>query len=269
MTEGKIIKSLESPKNYTLRELMAVVASKQLKDGKSVAVGTGLPLVAAMLAQKTYAPNLVIFFEAGGIAPQLPTLPISVGDSRTIHKALCTTTLIDIMDIMRRGYIDYAFLGGAQIDKYGNLNSTMIGDNYEKPKVRFPGSGGANDFGSLAWETLIIMDRHSPRRFVEKVDFITTPGYLYGSGAREKEGLSEGTGPSRVITDLCLFDFDPDTKIMRLIELHPGITIEDVKKATGFEFIIADEIGTTTPPSEEDLHLLHNVIDPNGFVFKK
>jgi glutaconate CoA-transferase subunit B len=212
---------------------------------------------------------LVIFFEAGGIAPQLPILPISVGDSRTIHKALCTTTLIDIMDSMRRGFIDYAFLGGAQIDGYGNLNSTMIGDDYEKPKVRFPGSGGANDFGSLAWETLIIMDRHSPRRFVKKVDFITTPGFLYGPGAREEEGLSENTGPSRVITDLCLMDFEPESKRMRLIATHPGITVDEVIKATGFELIIADDVEITKPPTEEDLRLLHEVIDPNGFVFKK
>lgn len=255
--------------NYSLRELMAVVAARQLQDGKSLAVGTGLPLVAAMFAQLTHAPNLVIFFEAGGIAPQLPTLPVSVGDSRTIHKALCTTTLIDIMDSMRRGFIDYAFLGGAQIDRYGNLNSTMIGDDYEKPKVRFPGSGGANDFGSLAWETLIIMDRHSPRRFIEKVDFITTPGFLYGPGAREEEGLSEDTGPSRVITDLCLMDFEPESKRMRLIATHPGITVDDVIKATGFELIIADDVETTKPPTKEDLRLLHEVIDPNGFVFKK
>ncbi len=256
-------------RNYTLRELMACVAAKQLEDGKAVAVGTGLPLVATMLAQRTHAPNLVIIFEAGGIAPQLPTLPISVGDSRTIHKALCTTTLIDIMDTISRGYVDYAFLGGAQIDSYGNLNSTMIGDDYEKPKVRFPGSGGANDFGSLAWETLIIMDRHGPRRFVKKVDFITTPGYLYGPGAREEEGLSENTGPSRVITDLCLFDFEPESKRMRLIACHPGVTVEDVIKATGFEIIIGDNVRTTDPPTEEELKLLHEVIDPLGFVFKK
>jgi len=258
-----------SAENYSLRELMAVVAARQLQDGKAVAVGTGLPLVAAMFAQLTHAPNLVIFFEAGGIAPQLPTLPVSVGDSRTIHKALCTTTLIDIMDSMRRGFIDYAFLGGAQIDSYGNLNSTMIGDDYEKPKVRFPGSGGANDFGSLAWETLIIMDRHSPRRFIEKVDFITTPGFLYGPGAREEEGLSEDTGPTRVITDLCLMDFEPESKRMRLIATHPGITVDEVIKATGFELIIADDVEITKPPTEEDLRLLHDVIDPNGFVFKK
>ena len=131
---------------YTIKELMCIVASRQLEDNKSAAVGTGLPMAAAMLAQQTQAPNLLIAFEAGGVAPQLPTLPISVGDSRTIHKALMATTLIDIMDIIGRGYVDYAFLGGAQIDKYGNLNSTMIGTDHSKPKVRFPGSGGANDF---------------------------------------------------------------------------------------------------------------------------
>lgn len=252
---------------YTLRELMTVVAARQIQDNKAVAVGTGLPLAAAMLAQQTHAPNLLIVFEAGGVAPQLPTLPISVGDSRTIHKALMCTTLIDIMDMMRRGYIDYAFLGGAQIDKFGNLNSTMIGKDYEKPKVRFPGSGGANDFGSLAWETMIIMDRHGPRRFVENVDFITTPGYLTGPGAREEAGLSPGTGPSRVITDLCLFDFHPKTKIMRLIATHPGITEEDVRKATGFQIEIAEEVAVTTPPTYDDLRILHEVIDPTGRIF--
>lgn len=252
---------------YTLKELMCVVAARQIVDNKSVAVGTGIPLAAAMLAQKTHTPGLLIVFEAGGVAPQLPTLPISVGDSRTIHQALMCTTLIDIMDMMRRGYIDYAFLGGAQIDKYGNLNSTMIGDDYEKPKVRFPGSGGANDFGSLAWETMIIMDRHGPRRFVDKVDFITTPGFLSGKGAREEAGLSPGTGPSWVITDLCLFDFHPETKIMRLQAVHPGITVEDVKKATGFEIELADKIETTDPPTSEDLRILHEVIDPTGRIF--
>jgi len=256
-------------KNYTLRELMACVAARQLKDGKSVAVGTGLPLVAAMLAQLTNAPNLVIFFEAGAVAPQLPTLPISVGDSRTLYKAVFATGLVDIMDTMRRGYIDYAFLGGAQIDKYGNLNSTMIGKDYQKPEVRLPGSGGANDFASLAWEILMIMDRHGPRRFLEKVDFITSPGYLTGPGAREAAGLSENTGPSRVITDLGLFDFEPKSKRMRLIACHPGVSVEDIKKATGFELLIADKVGVSSPPTIEDIRLLHEVIDPNGFVFPK
>ena len=253
--------------DYTIKELMCIVASRQLEDNKSAAVGTGLPMAAAMLAQQTQAPNLMIAFEAGGVAPQLPTLPISVGDSRTIHKALMATTLIDIMDIIGRGYVDYAFLGGAQIDKYGNLNSTMIGSDHSKPKVRFPGSGGANDFASQAWETLIIMDRHSPRRFVEKLDFITTPGFLDGPGSREEWGLFPDTGPSRVITDICLMDFHPKTKVMRLIKTHPGVTIEDVKKATGFKLEIAEEVGINDPPTDEELRLLHEVIDPDGIIF--
>lgn len=258
-----------SGREYTLRELMTVVAARQLQDGKAVAVGTGIPLVCAMLAQKTHAPNLVIFFEAGAVAPQLATLPISVGDSRTLHKALFATTLIDIMDSMRRGFIDYAFLGGAQIDQYGNLNSTQIGNNYEKPKVRFPGSGGANDFASLAWEVIMIMDRHNPRRFVEKCDFITSPGYLTGPGAREDAGLSPNTGPSKVITDLGLFDFHPETKRMRLIATHPGITIEQIQENTGFKLELSDDIKSTAPPTFEDLRILHEVIDPTGRIFPK
>ncbi|MFX1236913.1 MAG: CoA-transferase subunit beta [Promethearchaeota archaeon] len=252
---------------YTLKELMTCVAARQLNDGKSAAVGTGIPLVSAMLAQLTHAPNLVIFFEAGSVAPKLVSLPISVGDSRTLHKAVFATTLADIMDSMRRGFIDYAFLSAAQIDIYGNLNSTMIGSVYDKPDVRFPGSGGANDFASLAWEVIIIMDRHNPKRFVQKVDFITSPGYLTGPGAREEAGLSANTGPSRVITDLGLFDFHPNSKQMRLIATHPGVTIEDVVKATGFELVIADEIYQTRPPSKKELHLLHNIIDVDGRIF--
>ncbi|MBN1802396.1 MAG: 3-oxoacid CoA-transferase [Candidatus Lokiarchaeota archaeon] len=252
---------------YTLKELMACVASRQLKNGKSVAVGTGIPLVSAMLAQQTHAPDLVIFFEAGSVAPQLVSLPISVGDSRTLHKAMFATSLVDIMDSMRRGFIDYAFLSAAQIDKYGNLNSTMIGSDYIKPKVRLPGSGGANDFASLAWEIIIIMDRHSPERFVEKVDFITSPGYLNGPGARESAGLSENTGPSRVVTDLGLFDFHPKSKRMRLIATHPGVTIEEVVNATDFELIIADQVSKSLPPTKEELHILHNVIDTEGRIF--
>lgn len=258
-----------SKAEYSLREMMCVVAARQLQDGKSVAVGTGLPLAAAMLAQKLHAPNLVIFFEAGAVAPQLPALPISVGDSRTLYKAVFATGLVDVMDSMRRGFIDYAFLGGAQIDKYGNLNSTMIGHDYQKPEVRLPGSGGANDFGSLAWEIFIIMDRHGPRRFVEKVDFVTTAGYLTGPGAREAAGLSPNTGPARVITDLCLFDFHPKTKVMRLIATFPGVSVDDVKKATGFKIEVADKVDVIPPPTKEDLRILRDVVDPAGRIFPK
>jgi glutaconate CoA-transferase subunit B len=155
---------------YNSMELMICCASRELEDGRTVAVGTGVPCAAAMLAQRLHAPNLVILFEAGGIAPRLPTMPISVGDSRTFYHAAMATSMADIMETCQRGMVDYTFLGGAQIDAYGNLNSTMIGNDYAHPKVRFPGSGGANDLASLCWRILVVTN-HDKRRFVEKLDF--------------------------------------------------------------------------------------------------
>src|SRR5437899_3650193 len=193
--------------SFNSMELMIAWAARLLEDGKSVAVGTGAPCAAAMLAQRTSAPNLVILFEAGGIAPQLPTMPISVGDSRTFYQGAMATSMADIMETCQRGLIDYTFLGGAQIDPYGNLNSTMIGSDYARPRVRLPGSGGANDLASLCWRILVVTT-HDRRRFVEKVDFLTTPGYLTGPGAREACGLPLGTGPYRVITDLAMLGSD-------------------------------------------------------------
>src|ERR671925_456969 len=201
--------------NYNAMELMICCASRVLEDGCSVAVGTGVPCAAAMLAQRTRSPNLVICFEAGGVAPRLPTMPISVGDSRTFYRAALATSMSDVMETCQRGMIDYTFLGGAQIDAYGNLNSTIIGADYTCPQVRFPGSGGANDLASLCWRILVITN-HDRRRFVEKLDFLTTPGYLTGPGAREEAGLPAGTGPYRVITDLAVLGYDDATKRMQV-----------------------------------------------------
>jgi len=253
-------------KNYTPRELLACVAAKVLEDKKSVFVGTGLPMIASMLAQRTHAPNLLIVFEAGGIGPQIPVLPISVGDSRTFYRAVAASSMHDSMSISQAGYLDYGFLGAAQIDMYGNINTTIIGD-WEKPKVRLPGSGGANDVGSLCQRTIIIM-RQDKRRFVEKVDFITTPGYLDGPGARERAGLPEGSGPYRVITQLGVYGFDEETKRMKLLAVHPGVTINDVKENSSFELIIPDRVETTKPPTEEELRILHE-IDPTGMAIGK
>ena len=253
-------------KNYTPTELLACVAAKMLEDRKSVFVGTGLPMIASMLAQRTHAPNLLIVFEAGGIGPQIPVLPISVGDSRTFYRAVAASSMHDSMSISQAGYLDYGFLGAAQIDMYGNINTTIIGD-WEKPKVRLPGSGGANDVGSLCQRTIIIM-RQDKRRFVEKVDFITTPGYLDGPGARERAGLPEGSGPYRVITQLGVYGFDEETKRMKLLAVHPGVTINDVKENSSFELIIPDRVETTKPPTEEELRILHE-IDPTGMAIGK
>lgn len=251
--------------SYTATELMICAAAAALEDGKTVAVGTGLPCAAAMLAQKTHAPNLVVCFEAGGFAPILPTMPISVGDSTTFHKAVLATSMADVMQFCQRGMIDYTFLSGAQIDPFGNLNSTMIGTDYAKPKVRLPGSGGANDLASFCWRTLIVM-KHDAKKFVPKLDFLTTPGFLSGPGAREAAGLPADTGPHRVISDLAVMDFDPDSKRMRVLSLHPGKTADDVKAATGFELLFAENVGTTPEPSEEQLDVLRTQVDPGRYI---
>ena len=253
---------------YSPVELMIICAAHALEDGKSVAVGTGVPCAAAMLAQKTHAPNLVIFFEAGGVAPQLPTMPISVGDSRTTHRALMATSMADVMQFCQKGMMDYTFLSGAQIDPFGNLNSTLIGGDYAKPKVRLPGSGGANDLASFCWRTLIIM-RHDPKKFVEKLDFLTSPGYLNGPGAREAAGLPSGTGPHRVITELAVLGFHPESKRMMVLSLHPGITLQRVREATGFSLEAAEEIGATAEPAAEELRILREEVDPLGYILKR
>src|SRR6516164_4993907 len=251
--------------NYSPVELMIVCASHALEDGKTVAVGTGVPCAAAMLAQKTHAPNLVIFFEAGGVAPQLPTMPISVGDSRTIHKALMATSMADVMQFCQKGMMDYTFLSGAQIDPYGNLNSTMIGGDYAKPKVRLPGSGGADDLASFCWRTNIIM-RHDPKKFVEKLDFLTTPGYLTGPGSREAAGLPAGSGPYRVITELAVLGYHERTRRMEVLSLHPGVGLDRVRQATGFELGVKEPLATTLPPSEHELDILRDEVDPHRYV---
>lgn len=250
---------------YNAMELMICCAARSLENGCTVAVGTGVPCAAAMLAQRTHAPDLVILFEAGGVAPQLPTMPVSVGDSRTFHRAVMATSMADIMETCQRGMIDYTFLGGAQIDAYGNLNSTMIGSDYTKPKVRLPGSGGANDLASLCWRILVVTN-HDRRRFVEKLDFLTTPGYLTGPGAREAAGLPQGTGPYRVITDLAILGYDDATKRMQVQSLHPGVTLEQVRERTGFAVLVREPLAQTNPPTEDELRILRAEVDPHRYL---
>jgi len=250
---------------YNAMELMICCAARALEDGRTVAVGTGVPCAAAMLAQRTHAPNLVIVFEAGGVAPQLPTMPISVGDSRTFYRGVMAASMAEVMQLAQRGMVDYTFLGGAQIDAYGNLNSTRIGGDYARPKVRLPGSGGANDLASLCWRILVVTS-HDRRRFVEKLDFLTTPGYLSGPGAREAAGLPPGTGPYRVITDLAVLGYHPDTKRMQALSLHPGVTLEQVRAATGFDLGAAEPLGATAPPGRQELEVLREEIDPHRYL---
>ncbi|HND53047.1 MAG TPA: CoA-transferase [Pirellulaceae bacterium] len=250
---------------YNSIELMICAAARLLEDGAIVVVGTGVPCAAAMLAQKTTAPNLTLVFEAGGVGPRLPRMPISVGDSRTFFQGLMATSMADVMETCQRGMVDYTFIGGAQIDMYGNLNSTQIGADYERPKVRLPGSGGANDLGSLCWKTMVITP-HDRRRFVPKVDFVTTPGYLTGPGAREAAGLPAGTGPHKVITSLAVMGFDETTKRMQVESLHDGVTFEQVQAQTGFELLARHPLGTTPPPTAEQLTVLREDVDPHRYI---
>jgi len=252
--------------DYDPTELLAYVAAGLLEDDKSVFVGTGLPMIAAMLAQRTHAPNLLIVFEAGGIGPQVPVLPISVGDSRTFYRAVAASSMHDVMSASQAGYLDYGFLGAAQIDPYGNLNTTVIGE-WSAPQARLPGSGGANDVGSLCWRTIVVM-RQDRRRFVERLDFLTTPGYLDGPGARERAGLPAGSGPYRVITQLGVYGFDERSRRMVLLATHPGVTVEDVQAQSGFEVIVPTEVGTSEPPPPEVRRILRE-IDPTGMVIGK
>jgi len=187
-------------------------------------------------------------------------LPTAVGGARTWHQGISALGICDTMETAQRGFIDYGFIGGAQIDPYGNLNSVTIGE-HDHPKARLPGSGGGNDVGSHCWQTVAIM-QHDTRRFVTKMDFLTTPGYLTGPGAREEAGLPKGTGPAYVVTTLALMDFDPESKRMRLKATHPGVSVEDVVAATGFELIIPEMVESIEPPSAEELRLLREEIDP-------
>ena len=253
---------------YNLMELMVCVAARHLEDGKTAVIGTGMPLAAAMLAQKTTAPNLIIMFEAGSAAPQLTRLPISVADSYTQTRAILHSSMYEIMEACQRGMVDYTFLGGAQIDMYGNINTSMIGADYQHPKVRLPGSGGANDLASLCWKTLVITP-HDARRFVSKLDFLTTPGYLTGPGARERAGLPPGSGPYKVISTLALMGYEPESKRMRVESLHPGVTKNDVISNTGFEMLFVDPLPVTPEPADAELSVLREQVDPQGLTIGK
>ena len=244
---------------YNPTELLICTASRLVPDNTTAFIGTGIPMLAASLAQKMHAPNLVAVFEFGGVGAILDDLPLAVGERRTFHKAVAATGLADMVETAQRGFIEYGFLGGAQIDPYGNLNSTVIGD-HDHPKVRLPGSGGGNDVGSHCWRTIAIMP-HDTRRFVAKVDFITTPGYLSGPGAREAAGLPVDTGPYRVVTTLAVLGYHPDSKRMMLLATQPDVTIDDVIENTGFELLMADEIEEYPPPTDEELRILREDVD--------
>ena len=244
----------------TASELLAVIASRQLRDDTIVFAGVGVPLMAAALARQRHAPRLTLVIEGGIIGPEIAParLPISTNEMRAGRRATMLPVITDAFLFAQRGFVDVGFMGGAQIDQYGNLNTSAIGD-YWKPKVRLPGTGGANDIASLCREVIIVTP-HEKRRFVDRVDFVTSPAWLRGDGSRRASGLLFG-GVSRVVTTLGILGFDPESRRMRVEAVHPGESVETVKANTGFELLEAPRIETTEPPSEDELAMLR-ALDP-------
>jgi glutaconate CoA-transferase subunit B len=236
-------------------DLMIVAGSRLLQNHSVVFAGVGAPLLASALAHRLHCPDLTIVLEGGFIGPRLVPgkLPISTNEMRAAHLSVMLTGIIDVFLYSQRGCYDYGFVGAAQIDRYGNVNTSVIG-SMDRPKVRLPGSGGANDIVSSCRE-LFVITRHEARRFVERVDFITSPGYLDGGDARERAGLVLGR-PRWVITDLAVLGFDPQTKAMQLERLQPGVTVGQVAAATGFELLIPDSVPEVDPPTEQELQTL-------------
>ena len=251
---------------YSRIEFLAACASRHVRDGENVFGGTGLPLLAALLAKETHAPNANLISEAGFIDARPKNVPLSVADSRYYYGCSAAIGLIETLGfILQGGRIDVGFLGAAQIDEYGNLNTSYIG-SFEQPKVRLPGSGGGNDIASSA-KRLIIMMTHDKRKFVKKLDYMTSPGHLEGPGSREKWGLIGG-GPEVVITDMCQMDFDPKTLKIRLMSVHPGYTVDDILDNVMFDLIVPDEVPVTPEPTEEQIRIMHK-LDPHGVYLGK
>jgi glutaconate CoA-transferase, subunit B len=246
--------------SYSSAELLAVMAGRALKDGQIVFAGVGTPLLAATLAQRMHAPGLTILFEGGVIGPFIVPgeLPPSTNEQRCTRRANMVLPITDVLLLLQRGYVDLGFLGGAQIDRYGNINSSFIGDP-DHPKTRLPGTGGGNDIASLS-HVMVVM-KHEKRRFVEQVDFITSPGYLIGGASRHEAGLLAG-GPELIITDLAELGFHPESKRMQIQTLHPGVTIEQVRANTGFALEIAGNITLSEGPTDRELRVLRQ-LDPD------
>jgi glutaconate CoA-transferase subunit B len=251
--------------SYTASELLCVMAARQLYDGASVFAGVGLPLLSVALAKKTHAPRLTMVVEGGVIGAEVVPgrLPISTNEMRLAHRATMLPGITDTFLFAQRGFIDIGFMGGAQIDRHGNVNTSVIGP-YDHPTVRLPGSGGANDIVSLCREVMIVT-MHERRRFVPRVDFVTSPGFLDGGESRKAAGLHFGK-VSLVITNLGIFGFDEKTRVMRLDALHPNITVESVREQTGFEVIVPESVPTTEPPTETELRVLRSLDADRRFL---
>lgn len=251
-------------RDYTDNELLSVLSARELKDGQVVFAGIGIPLLAACLAQRSHCPGLTILFEGGVIGASIEPgkLPPSTNDQRGARRANMVLGSSEVLLLMQRGYVDVGFMGGAQVDQYGNLNSSVVNARDGRREIRLPGSGGGNDIASLS--NLIVAIKHEKRRFVEQVDFITSPGWLRGGETRNDGGLTYG-GTLRVITDLAVFGFDPKLKRMTVDALNPDISINDVRDQTGFDLIVDRDLPVTKPPTGAELRVLRE-LDPDRML---
>jgi glutaconate CoA-transferase, subunit B len=248
---------------WTADEMMSVAAARALRDGTACFVGIGLPSKAANLARRTHAPNLVLIYESGTIGAKPAWLPLSIGDGILAETADSVISVPEVFNYwLQPGRVQTGFLGAAQIDRFGNINTTVIGPDYRQPKVRLPGAGGAPEIAASCREVIVIV-RQSARAFVERVDFVTSVGYGRGPGDRERLGL-RGRGPVLVITDLGVLEPDPGTCELTLTTLHPGVTVEQARAATGWELAVSPRLGTTRPPTEEELRTLRALEAPPG-----
>ena len=250
---------------FTQNELLAVMGARQLRDHQTVFTGVGAPMMASVLAQRRHAPHLTMVIEGGIVGPRWRTgwLPISTNEMRCAYRAQMLPGITDAFLLAQRGFLDVGFIGGAQIDGFGNLNTSYIG-GVQRPRVRLPGSGGANDIISLCRE-VIILTVHEKRRFTETVDFVTSPGWLGGGESRRRSGLLFG-GVSRLVTTLGLFGFDATTHRIRLEAVHPGVTVERVRDETGFAFGVAESVAVTEPPAAEELAILRELDPERRFI---
>jgi glutaconate CoA-transferase subunit B len=247
---------------YTDSEMMIAVAARVLKGSRTVFVGVGLPNIACNLARHTVAPNMELIYESGVYGARPERLPLSIGDPTLVSGAVSVVSMADLFGLyLQRGLVEVALLGGAQIDRYGNLNTTVIGE-YVKPKTRLPGSGGACEIAINAQRTFMIM-RLKRRAFVDKLDFRTSPGHLTGGDSRVRLGLPGG-GPELVITDRAILNFDNPQREMQLSELYPGTTAKDVQAEVGWRLRLAATIGETAAPTAEELRLIRDEVDPQG-----
>jgi glutaconate CoA-transferase subunit B len=248
--------------SFTDRELMVIAAGREIRDGDVVFVGMRLPLLAFAFAKRTHAPAAIGLFENGVVRDQpAPETLMTMSDTPNIPGAVWCTGTLNIMAMLQQGLVDLGFIGGAEIDRYGNLNTSYIGD-WRAPKVRLPGSGGGADIASLSKRFVVIMPQEK-HRFRERVDYITSPGFGEGAGWRERVGLAGG-GPAAVITTLGVFGFDAASKEMLLASYHPGQSVASVKAATGWELRVAPDVRETPTPSEAELEIVR-ACDPAGF----